>query len=665
MNYFSHLRLPILIVSTGVFVLMLQRVIFTSLHWSFFEPLGFFGLLKSFLMGLRFDLAIVVMVMAPMLLLLSFHSSWIQRKYLLKALSLLCLIPMIAMVIIGFADIAYFGEVQRHIGAEIFRLSSDMEAMVEIAIVSRLGATVFGFLFVVLMSYFWWQIIIKPIDKNLKNGTVWIKIPILFITLFFWLILARGFILDGKPIDILDAFVQGDERAAQLALNAPFVVLKTRQHMDSQNVEFLSGKDYSLMADEFYPDRRHPFQPDLTASGTDKHPGNVVVILLESWSYKYIDGLSGSSFGATPFMDELVKKSIVWDRFYASGQRSILGIQAVLTSTPVINHMPTLGDGLELNSMSRLAELAKQDDYQTLMMQTSNRRSFHVESVARGLGFDHYYGKEDMPILRQYPQEPPRFGWDYEGMMFLESKISGLSQNSDKPIFAFLFTGTTHEPFPDPGVEFHIRPNNQVIENRYLNTLRYSDWSIQQFMFEASKKPWYSNTTFIFTADHVFRAGEGSSMPDQFHIPLVIFSPQGQLPPSRYHQVASQYDMLPTLAGIMGVETKGLTTMGRNLLAQSKEPHEDKAYAMVSKGELTGFIWDEHWVMMTDSGQIVDQSGGVTTQPLPKDLRHFVWRAQTASCWVKSNLWVRGGFSTNRGPCSLTNQEPASDLSAN
>jgi phosphoglycerol transferase MdoB-like AlkP superfamily enzyme len=665
MNYFSHLRLPTLIVFTGVIVLMFQRVVFTSLHWSFFEPLGFFGILKSFLMGLRFDLAIIVMAMAPMLLVLSFHANWIQQKILLKVISFLSLIPLIAMVIIGFADIAYFGEVQRHIGAEIFRLSSDMEAMVEIALVSRLSTTVFGFLFVVLMIFFWWRIIIKPIEKNLKNGIIWIKIPVFFITLLVWLVLARGFILDGKPIDILDAFVQGDERVAQLALNAPFVVLKTRQHMDSKNVEFLSAKDYSLMAEEFYPDRQHPFQSSLIASEVNKPSGNVVVILLESWSYKYIDGLSGSSFGATPFMDELIKKSVVWDRFYASGQRSILGIQAVLTSTPVINHMPTLGDGLELNSMSRLAELAKQDGYQTLMMQTSNRRSFHVESIAHGLGFDHYYGKEDMPILRQYPQEPPRFGWDYEGAMFLESKISDLNRNSNKPIFAFLFTGTTHEPFPNPGDEFHIRPNNQVIENRYLNTLRYSDWSIEQFMSEAAKKPWYSNTTFVFTADHVFRAGEGTSMPDQFHIPLIIFSPQGRFSPSRYREVASQYDMLPTLADIMGIDTKNLTTMGRNLLAQGQESHANKAHAMVSKGELTGFIWDEHWVMMTDSGQIVDQSGGVTTQPLPKDLRHFVWRAQTASCWVKSNLWVRGGFFENRGPCFLTNHEPTSDLSAN
>jgi phosphoglycerol transferase MdoB-like AlkP superfamily enzyme len=650
MHHFEHLRLPMRILGVSLLVFAALRAVFAWQHWAYFEPMRWSGLAQAFVLGLRFDLAVTVVCLSPMLLWMSVPAAFAQQRRVLMTMATLCALPMAVALIIGFADMGYFGEVQRHLGAELLRLGADVGAVLEIAWVSRFWLTFSGLVALLVLFMLWWYWVLRRVQTPRLSGALVWRSVVFLLTLFVWLILARGMVLSGKPIDVLDALAQGDERVAQLALNSTFVVIKTRNDKPNQGVRFMSTPAWRDLAATLYPTGQHPFRSNAEQAALPLRTRHVVVLLMESWSTRYIDGLSGSTYGATPFIDSLIPQSQVWDRFYAAGQRSILGIQAVLTSTPVLNHMPTLGEGLELNRMSRMAELAKLQGYETVMVQTSNRRSFHVESIAHSLGFEHYYGKEDLPLLRQYPQAVPRFGWDYEGLMFLASQITQLNQRADRPVFAFLFSGTTHEPFANPGPEFHVRPHDENSENGYLNTLRYSDWSINQFMQAAAKQPWYHDTTFIITADHVLKAGKSSTLPDQFHVPFIVYSPSGEFPPARHAEVAGQYDVLPTLADLMGIAPAKLTNFGRSLLAA---PTHVPAHAMVSKGQLTGFIWDQHWVLMSDDGRIMDQSGPqIESRKKSQDLNHLIWRAQTASCWLKSNRWVSGADHNTSGSCT-------------
>ncbi|WP_396434212.1 LTA synthase family protein [Limnohabitans sp.] len=656
MTHLQHLRLPLRIVGFTLLVFAFLRAAFAWQHWAYFEPMGLPGLGHAFVLGLRFDLAVTVVCLSPMLLWMSLPLPFTQSPRALAWVAGLCAVPVAMAVAVGWANMGYFGEVQRHLGAELFRLGADMGALLEIAWVSRFGLTLTGLLSVMGMLVLWWRWVVRPIQMPRLGGAWWVRSAVLLGVLLFWVVLARGLELRGKPIDVLDAFAQGDERVAQLALNSAFVVIKTRHDVPTEGVRFMHANDWRDGGRSFYPQGEHPFQSKDSQTALPPRSRHVVVLLLESWSYRYIDALSGSSYGATPYIDSLVPQAQVWDRFYAAGQRSIVGLQAVLTSTPVLKHMPTLGDGLELNRMSRMADLAKQQGYETVMVQTSNRRSFQVESIAHSLGFAHYYGKEDLPPRREYPQEVPRFGWDHEGLMFLETQITQLHQQAGKPVFGFIFTGTTHEPFADPGAEFHIRPHNKDGEDGYLNTLRYSDWAIGQFMQAAAQQPWYRDTTFIITADHVLNAGAGTSLPEQFHIPFIVYSPGGEFDPARHPGVASQYDVLPTLADLMGIAPQKLTTFGRSLM---RPPQRVPAHAMVSKGELTGFIWDEDWVLLSEDGRIMDQAGGRNARTAwPQGLNHLAWRAQTASCWIKANEWVSGptkgpsGTKKTQGPCA-------------
>jgi phosphoglycerol transferase MdoB-like AlkP superfamily enzyme len=365
-QHLEVLRLPLRIVIVSLLTLFVLRVVFAIHHWEYVQPVGLKGIWQAFVLGVRFDLSVIVLGMAPMLICMSIPARWAQHSSVLRVMASLCSVSLLLALGIGVADMAYFGEVQRHLGAELFRLGADGGAVLEIAMTSRLATTAFGLFLMVAVCVAWWRFVWRAIATPVLTGSFMQRTVFLVLAFFMWVILGRGLVLNSKPLAVLDAFTLGEERVAQLALNAAFVSLKTRPDTVGDGVNFMPPQVWQAFAHDHQLLGRHPFVSLQSEPNLPVRPRHVVVLLMESWSYRYIDGLAGTRYGATPFIDSLVPKSQVWDRFYAAGQRSILGIQAVLTSTPVLNQMPTLGDGLELSRMSRMAEVAKSNGYETV-----------------------------------------------------------------------------------------------------------------------------------------------------------------------------------------------------------------------------------------------------------------------------------------------------------
>lgn len=624
----SFITLPIKIIVFSLFSFLIVRLALYGTHYSYFSPLSGVEVATAFLKGMQFDSATLMLAFAPMLLILSFPFKAIQQLRWQKRLAWLCCGVLLLMFSYSVGDLIYFGEVQRHIGAEVLNLSADFGALIEISLSSRLLETLVAVVsFIIIAVAYYWLIIRtlnkKPLPRHWAVRLfMWLGLILLYLFLF------RGMIISSRPINLSDAFSGSKLQQANLTLNPVYTSYREiKNRLNYQPLNYVSAKDLQ----DFTEKQPLVFQwQNLSNKPTGK---NVVIVLLESWSYKYIDSLSGSHYGATPFMDSLVAKSQVWDNFYAAGQRSILGIQAILSSIPVLPNQPTLGFGLELNEMSRIADIAKDYDYRTLMMQSSARRSFHMDSIANALGFQHYYGKEDVPLLREYPQEQPRFGWDYDALQFFANKLS--EKDETKPFFAFMFTGTTHEPFPKIGKEFELYPHEEKGEKGFLNTLKYSDWAVGEFMREAEKQAWYDNTVFIFTADHTLNASEvdlsHAGLHSNFHIPLIIFTPDGSLKPMRHTTLGSQYDLLPTVMDLLGFNSK-VSTFGQSLFALQPE-----RTVLVNQGNVMGMISHKNSVVFNEQGVISELS------PLSRDeaseFELLKQKIQYADSLLRQNRW--------------------------
>lgn len=618
---------PIKIILFGLFCFLLYRCGLYFLYQDYFTVLNHFELRQSILKGIQFDSATIMLFCAPMLVVLSFPFNFIQNTIIKPLLVWLCGLSIFIMLIYSLGDIVYFGEVKRHIGAEVLNLSADKGALFEIALTSRLNYTLVGMLFLLILFFIWYKAIILPLKKPaILSSAWWIKLISWLGLALLYFILFRGLILTSRPINLSDAFTGSKLQQAALALNPVYTSYREiKNRLNKNPLKYVSAQQLNTFMQQ---------SPDIFKwHSTSNKPSykNVVLILLESWSYKYIDGLSGNNYQVTPFMDSLVSRAQVWDNYYAAGQRSIIGIQAILSSIPALPNQPTLGFGLELNEMSKIADIAHQHNYRTLMMQSSARRSFHMDSIANALGFQEYYGKEDVPLLKTYPQEQPRFGWDYDALQFFNQKLS--QPGEKQPFFAFMFTGTTHEPFPTIGKEFERYPHSNENENGFLNTLKYSDWALEQFMLEAQKQPWYQNTIFIFTADHTLDAKSDEALPEKYHIPLLIFTPDGTLPPTRHQQLASQYDIFPTIMDLLGFN-QTIYTFGQSLYAPKSVNS-----VMLNNGDVMGMVLpNQNWAAFTEKQ--VGESATPLTPSEQAELHQLQLKMQYADYLLRTNRWT-------------------------
>ncbi|MGX2956778.1 LTA synthase family protein [Ursidibacter arcticus] len=619
--------LPIRIILFALFAFGLCRIGLYFVHYDYFSPLTLSEVAKGLVKGIQFDSATTMLFCSPMLVLLSLPFKAIQQTKCRTLLVWLCALMIFVMCAYSLGDLTYFGEVQHHIGAEILNLSADQGALIEIALSSRLAYTLGSLVGLVLLGVLWHYAIQRPLTKQaVLPQNKWLRLVIWLLLAGIYFILFRGIILSSRPINLSDAFTGSKLQQANLALNPVYTTYReSRNRLKEQPLNYVSSTELQNFASKqpLIFKWQHPENKP-----TNK---NVVLVLLESWSYKYIDALAGGSYNVTPFMDSLVAKSQVWDNYYAAGQRSIVGIQAVLSSTPSLQSQSTLGFGLELKEMSRIAQIANQQNYRTVMMQSSARRSFHMDSIANALGFQEYYGKEDVPLLREYPQEQPRFGWDYDALQAFNQKLS--EPTKKQPFFAFMFTGTTHEPFPKIGTEFELYPHDDQGENGFLNTLKYSDWALQQFMQSAEKQPWYQNTIFIFTADHTLNAESDDNLPQRFHIPLVIFSPDGSLPPTRHTELASQYDLFPSIMDLLGFN-QPIYTFGKSLFANEKSES-----VMLNQGDTVGMITPTTWVGFTPEG-IQEKAENYSTKD-GQALQNLKLKMQYADQLLRENRWIK------------------------
>ena len=600
----SPLRKSLLYFGLALALFSVFRLVFYISYRSYFSQLSAGQTLWAFAHGVRFDAAIIAIFFLVPLLLINLPLKFFVSRWWQQTLAWMLWAMTVAMGVVLAADLVYFGFVDRHIGTELIAVVNDMGAMLRIAFTGYLGAVIAYLALCVALAMLWWRIAARE-TAPLRRGVMAFVTRLLgFVPLFLALAMtARGWTFYGKPINVVHAFTSGNTAAGNLTLNGAFSAVMAsdaarvvnHRFFDATEARRLVAGAYPLAGGE-YPMRRH-YEPKKT------HP-NVVIVLLESWSFHYVDALAGGRFGVTPNFDALVKQGLAFTRAYSEGQRSIEGVQATLTGIPLLIGMPYLGKGLELTNVSRLGAIAQRHGYRTIFVQSSHRGSFRMDAIARAAGFAEYYGMEDIPILLDYPDPgAAAFGWDYDTFMFLSGKLA----QTQGPFLAYVYTGTTHEPFTRLPARFEKRPHGSLTEDGFLNTLSYADWSLGEFMKMAAKADWFKDTFFVFVADHPIGKFGVQNTLDRFHVPLLIYAP-GRIAPGANDVIASQLDLFPTLVDLLGFE-EPFSALGDSLL------RKQDGYAFVTAGSIVGLVGKEGFLTHSLKNRLDTGAAGPATPP--------------------------------------------------
>lgn len=269
---------------------------------------------------------------------------------------------------------------------------------------------------------------------------------------------------------------------------------------------------------------------------------NIVLITVESLSADFL-ARYGNEKGITPHIDSLLNGSLVFDRLYATGNRTVRGLEAVTLCIP-----PSSGESLvkrqEQGGYESVGSILRSHGYSTTFIYGGNSYFDNMGAFFEGCGYDIF----------------DKASFDAKAIAF--SNIWGTSDedayreaigqfdimaDSGKPFFAHIMTISNHRPYtyPEGRIDYDGNPMSRSA------AVKYTDWAIGYLFAEAAKRPWFSNTVFVVIADHCASSAGKTSLPvDRYHIPAFIYAP-GFIEPQFVSKVCSQIDVMPTLFSLM------------------------------------------------------------------------------------------------------------------
>lgn len=414
-----------------------------------------------------------------------------------------------------------------------------------------------AFIFLLVWLYKRVEIPAEPLFRDNAAGYA-VRTGILVAAYAVVVIIIRGGIFDGRPIGVGEAvrYVKRNRDIA-VVLNTPFSVLRT------------IGKDNAIEELTYFSDAEaeaiySPYYPPRDSVG-EFRAKNVVILLLEGigvpfvQSVNNIEGTVKDSLPLMPFLESLCDRSLVFTEAYSTGTKSSEGITAVLGGFPVFQPTIYMTSPHNTNDIDGVPALLGDKGYSSVFYCGCFRGSYGFEAFGLAAGYRRFVGRDE------YGGEPsdcePHWGiFDDRMGKFITSDLAGMQQ----PFAAAWFTLTSHGPYIIPE-EFRSRYRSPDLTIE--QTVEYVDDVLEEFFRDASAADWYENTLFVITADH------SRLMPDPiynspntlYHIPLILFTPDGSIDPGVDPLPASQLDITPTVLGYMNYNEPRVS-MGNDLL---------------------------------------------------------------------------------------------------
>ncbi|MBK5280156.1 MAG: sulfatase-like hydrolase/transferase [Bacteroidia bacterium] len=268
---------------------------------------------------------------------------------------------------------------------------------------------------------------------------------------------------------------------------------------------------------------------------------NVVMISVESFSADFMR-MFGNTENITPFLDSLAQHSLVFTNLYATGTRTVRGLEALSLCVP-----PTPGQSIVRRPKNEnLFSLGK----------VFNSKGYESKYIYGGYGyFDNmngFFSANNYTVVDRSALQPEEIDYENiwgvadENLFTLALKEIDKTVETEKPIFAQVMTVSNHRPYTYPEGRIDI-PSHTGREG----AVKYTDYAINKFLEEARSRPWFDSTVFVIVADHCASSAGKTELPvNKYHIPMMIYSP-ANVSPSKMERLMSQIDMGPTLLGLL------------------------------------------------------------------------------------------------------------------
>ena len=353
--------------------------------------------------------------------------------------------------------------------------------------------------------------------------------------------------------------------------------------------------------DEVFDPHRLPFK---------RAPRNIVLISVESLSASYL-GSFGNPDGLTPRLDALARDGLLFTRLYATGTRTVRGLEALSIGIPPIPGQSVVRRP-DNEHLASIGEVLRQQGYETLFLYGGYGYFDNMNA---------YYAGNNYRVIDRTDFPPASVGfanvWGVADEFLFDNSLTQLDQAhaAGKPFLAQIMTTSNHRPYTYPDGRIDIAsPGGRS------GAVKYTDYAIGHFIDQARNKPWFADTLFVIVADHCASAAGKSKLPvPGYHIPLIFYAP-ALLKPGRDNRLSSQIDIPPTLLDVIGRPGDD------HFFGQSVFEQKDaNRRAFISNYQELGYLKNDTLIVLGPKQRVdtfaIDANGAATPAPLAPRLR--------------------------------------------
>lgn len=310
----------------------------------------------------------------------------------------------------------------------------------------------------------------------------------------------------------------------------------------AENETFSSAKPYSI-------------KREVKNSEVEYKP-NVIFICIESFSADFMHRF-GNQENISPFLDTLAKNSIFFTNLFATGTRTVRGMEAISLSVPPSPGSSIVKRKKNNTDLFTIGSVFKQKNYKNVffyggdgyfdnMNQFFGGNGFDIVDRGRGYIMGDSFKSKRTNINDDEVQFENAWGICDEDIYNKVLKEADKDYANKQLFFNFVMTTSNHKPYTYPEGRIDI-PSKTSREG----AVKYTDYAIYDFLEKAKKKPWFSSTVFVIMSDHcASSAGKQELDVAKYHIPAFIFN-LPNIENREINQLCSQIDFFPTLFGYL------------------------------------------------------------------------------------------------------------------
>lgn len=480
--------------------------------------------------------------------------------------------PLLAAWCTGFLCLIIYMEIATFPFVEEFDLRPDQKFLEYLQHVREVATTLwkafaFEFLLGLLTIILAARILSRAANYILANQRVypWKWRAAAFPVVIGFLVLGARSTLEKKPANLSTASFSENHLANEFALNSTYTVLYAAYRMlrheknpsghygrMSRDEVFKRVAAQTVLSGELIPGEL-PFLQRQKSPYSLKRPMNVVIFIQESMGATDVGCLKGPNI--TPNLCRLKNEGFWFTQMYATGTRTVRGIEAVISSFLPTPARGVVKLGLAKNDFFTAGTVFSANHYETDFIYGGMSNFDEMRGFLIGNGFQNIH---DEPTF----EDPLFLGtWGVSDEDLVRRANEEFIKHGDKPFFSLILSTSNHLPyeFPDGRIELYEQP-----KQTHFNAIKYADYAIGLFFELAKKEKYFENTIFLVVADHNSHVRGNDYVPiSKFHVPALIIGPN--VPKKVVDIQASQIDLLPTLLHFTGLEATH-PMIGRNLM---------------------------------------------------------------------------------------------------